>query len=309
MNKIQIRNTLLLVLTAFIWGCSNVSEYVGAGHVGPFTFIASRNWLGGTILLPLIWFLDRTKKQDHGVKAIRSSGNRKELFIGGLLCGVFLFFACAVQQAGIAYTTPAKTGFITSLYTIIVPIITIFLGKKVGRKIWFCVVVGFIGLYLLCMVDSTFTLNKGDSLILLCSILFSVHILVVDHFAPKMNGVKLSCIQFFVSAVLSTVLMLIFEKPTWDSVSNAAIPILYSGIISSGMGYTLQIIGQKDLNPTIASLSMSLESVFTVLAGFVILRQGLTIRELVGGTLMFSAVIIAQLPDKKMLEKISTASF
>ena len=304
MDTKQIRNTLLLVFTALIWGCAFVAQSVGAEHVGPFTFLAARSWLGGLTVLPLIVFLETKAKQNHTAASEKQSAHHS-LLIGGIACGAFLFVASAAQQIGVAQTTAAKAGFITTMYVIIVPILTLFMGRKVSRKIWFCVGLGVVGLYLLCMVDG-FSLSAGDATVLLCALLFSGHILVVDHFSPKVDSVKMSCIQFFVSAILSTVCMFLFEQPTWEAISAAAMPILYAGILSTGVGFTLQLIAQKDLNPTIASLALSLESVFSAFAGWILLRQGLTIQELSGCALMFIAIVFAQLPDNLLSKKRNT---
>lgn len=298
METKQLRNTLLLVLTALIWGCAFVAQSVGAEYVGAFTFLASRSWLGGIVLLPVIAVIDRTNiKRGTPTGKPKTAAERKMLLIGSLCCGIFLFTASAAQQIGIETTTTAKAGFITALYVVLVPIASMFMGKRVGKKIWLCVVLGVVGLYLLCMRGS-FTLSRGDAMVLLCAFLFTGQIMSVDHFAPKMDGVRLSAMQFIVVAVLSTICMFIFEKPSWSLIQSAAMPILYAGIMSSGVAYTLQIVAQKDLNPTIASLAMCLESVFSALAGWVILGQGLTFREFSGCLLMFAAIVMAQLPDK-----------
>lgn len=302
MNTKQIRNTLLLILTALIWGCAFVAQSVGAEYVGAFTFLASRSWLAGVALLPLIAVMNSNKKRTLQEQPPKTSADRRILLTGGIVCGFFLFMASAAQQIGVAQTTTAKAGFITAMYVLIVPILTLFMGRKVGKKIWICVVMGVVGLYLLCMVG-TLTLSRGDATVLLCALLFSGHILAIDHFSPKTDGVKMSCIQFFTCAVFSTVCMFLFEQPTWESIQAAALPILYAGIMSSGVGYTLQIVAQKGLNPTIASLAMSLESVFSALAGWVILGQALSLRELGGCALMFAAIVLAQLPDRLFSKK------
>jgi drug/metabolite transporter (DMT)-like permease len=299
MDLKQVRNTVLLVLAALIWGCAFVAQSVGAEYVGAFTFLASRSWLGGVVLLPLIAVLDAgAEKRGAATGRPHSAAERKTLLLGGVCCGLFLFLASAAQQFGIAYTTTAKAGFITTMYVLIVPLLSLFLGRRVGAKIWVCVAVGVFGLYLLCMKGG-FSLGRGDALVLLCALLFSCHILTVGHFSPKVDGVRLSCIQFFVTAILSTICMFLFEKPSWEAIRSAALPILYAGVLSSGAGYTLQIVGQKGLDPTVASLAMSLESVFSALAGWLILHQTMTSREICGGALMFAAIVLAQLPERE----------
>lgn len=302
-NTKQVVNTLLLVLTALIWGSAFVAQSVGAEKVGPFTFLAARSWLGGIFLMPVIAIIDKIRK-NRGEISLKpqTKADKKTLLIGGILCGIFLFSASITQQIGIGMTTTAKAGFLTTMYVIIVPIISLIMGKKVGKKIWICVLLGVVGLYLLCMKGGLY-LSFGDTMVLVCALIFSGHILVIDRFSPKTDGVRLSCLQFFVVAILSTVCMFIFEKPNMSDIMSAAVPIIYAGILSSGVGYTLQIVGQKGLNPTVASLAMSLESVFSALSGWIILNQSLSLRELSGCILMFGAIILAQLPDKLFTKK------
>ena len=298
MNAVQLRNTLLLVLTALVWGCAFVAQSVGAEHVGAFTFLACRSWLAGVTLLPVIALLRARQRRPESAAESPAPQSRRALLTGGIACGCFLFLASSAQQIGVASTTTAKAGFITAMYVIIVPILSLVLGRRVGKKIWLCVAMSVAGLYLLCIAGSL-SLSRGDAMVLLCALLFAGHIMTVDHFSPKMDGVQLSCIQFFTTAILATVCMFLFEHPTAAALQSALLPILYAGILSSGVGYTLQIVAQKGLNPTIASMAMSLESVFSALAGWVILGQGLTAREFSGCTLMFAAIILAQLPDRK----------
>lgn len=293
MNKIRIRNSLLLLLTALIWGCAFVAQSTSAKYIGAFTMNGIRNIIGGMALLPVIKILgsqkeiaiDEKKKQD------------KMTYLGGVCCGIALATASMAQQMGIRYTTVGKAGFITALYIIIVPVLGIFLGKKINIKLVISIFLSVIGLYMLCMTES-FSLTKGDTLVLACALLFSFHILIIDYFSPKADGIKMSCIQFFTAGVLCSIGMFIVEKPTIENIMAAAVPILYAGLMSSGVGYTLQIIGQKDLPPTLASLIMSMESVFSVLAGWVILGQSLSLKEISGCCLMFLAIILAQLPER-----------
>ena len=225
------------------------------------------------------------------------NGNIKELIVGGLFCGILLFAATSLQQAGIKYTSAGKAGFITACYIVIVPLIGIFMKKTSGWKIWAAVVLALAGLYCLCITDG-FSVGKGDVLILLCAIGFSAHIMVIDYFSPRVNGIALSCIQFLVCAVVSLPFMFSLEHPEMAAILSAWLPILYAGVLSCGVAYTLQIIGQRNVNPTIASLILSLESCFSVLAGWVILHESLSIKESAGCVLMFAAIILAQLPSK-----------
>lgn len=285
----------MLFLAAFIWGTAFVAQAVGMDHIGPFTFNTVRSVVGGLALIPVILVFDRMKTPE---RRQAEKANRKTLLAGGVSCGLALGVASCLQQVGIQYTTVGKAGFITALYIVIVPILGLFFRKKVGAKLWVSVVIAIFGLYLLCMSGSL-RLEKGDFLVLLCALCFSVHIMVIDHFSNKVDGVQMSCIQFFVAALFSGVCMLVGEGvPDPQAVALSWMPILYTGILSSGVGYTLQIVGQKGVNPTVASLVLSLESVISVLAGWVILSQSMSSREGLGCVLMFAAIILAQLPER-----------
>ena len=289
----RLKNSLLLLLTATIWGVAFVAQSAGMDYVGPFTFNCARCLIGALVLVPLIVAMDRGKRRQKEVPA----ENKKVLILGGICCGLALFLASNFQQFGIKYTTVGKAGFITACYIVIVPIIGLFLKKKCSPFIWAAVVMALIGLYLLCITDG-FSIGLGDILVLVCAFLFSLHILVIDYFSPKTDGVKLSCIQFLVCGILSMIPALILEHPQISSILTAWLPILYAGIMSCGVAYTLQIVGQKNVNPTVASLILSLESCISVLAGWVILGQKLSAKELLGCVIMFAAIILAQLPEK-----------
>ena len=295
MKTLPAKNLCILFLTAFIWGTAFVAQSVGMDHIGPFAFNAARSFVGGLALIPVILAFDRLKPpvQRQAEKAFH-----KQTLLGGLCCGLALGVASCLQQVGIKYTTVGKAGFITAMYIVIVPVLGLFLGKKVGAKLWLSVVIAIAGLYLLCMSGS-FSLQKGDLLVILCAFAFSVHIMVIDHFSPMADGVKMSCIQFFVAGLLSLSVMAFAEGvPDAGDLLRSWIPVLYCGVLSSGVAYTLQIIGQRGVNPTIASLVLSLESVISVLAGWVVLHQSMTARELLGCLLMFVAIVLAQLPDR-----------
>lgn len=296
MKQSSAKNLCLLFVAALIWGTAFVAQSVGMDHIGPFTFNAVRSLVGGIALIPVILFFNRRKSPE---RRETERANRKTLLLGGVCCGLALGVASCLQQVGIQYTTVGKAGFITALYIVIVPILGLFFHKKVGAKLWISVVVAILGLYLLCMSGSL-RLSWGDFLVLLCALCFSAHIMVIDYFSPKVDGVEMSCIQFFVAAAFSAVLMLAVEGvPDPHAVAISWMPILYTGVLSSGVGYTLQIIGQKGVNPTVASLVLSLESVISVLAGWVILGQSMSSREILGCVLMFGAIILAQLPERK----------
>lgn len=290
----KIRNALLLLLTAAIWGVAFVAQSVGMDYVGPFTFNFARCLIGGVVLLPFIWYSDRKKKGREQVPKI--PGARRTLIIGGICCGVALCLASNFQQFGIQYTTVGKAGFITACYIVIVPVLGLFLGRKCSPVVAGAVVFSLAGLYMLCMSGGELSVNKGDLLMLVCAFLFSIHIMIIDFFSPVVDGVKMSCIQFFVSGVLSGAAMLVYETPEMSQIMAAWAPVLYAGIMSCGVAYTLQIVGQKGMNPTVASLILSLESSISVLAGWVILGQQLSSREILGCALMFGAIILAQIP-------------
>ena len=288
-----MKNNILLVLTALIWGCAFVAQSVGMDYVGPFTFNMARFLIGAIVLLPVIWFMDRQRKT-----GAEKGAGQKTLIIGGICCGIALAVASTLQQWGILFTTVGKAGFITAMYIVIVPLLGIFIGKKVRPLIIGCVAIAVVGFYFLCMTESL-RLGLGDFLVLLCAIAFSIHILVIDHFSPKVDGVKMSAIQFLTAAIISAVPTLRWEQPVFTEILQAWQPVLYAGVMSCGVAYTLQIIAQKNADPTVASLLLSLESVFSVLAGWVLLGQGLSLKEMFGCVLIFCAIILAQLPEKK----------
>lgn len=297
-ETISVRNSLLLLLTATIWGVAFVAQSVSMDYIGGFTFNAIRNLMGSVTLLPVILVLGRTKST--GAKAESSPAERKTLLTGGICCGILLCLASNFQQFGIKYTTVGKAGFITACYIIIVPILGIFLKKKCSSFIWIAVILSLCGLYLLCLTPGEdFAIGRGELLVLICAVLFSLHILVIDHFSPLVDGVKMSCIQFLVCGILSGIPALLFESPDLSGILAAKIPLLYAGVLSCGVAYTLQIVGQKNMNPTVASLILSLESCISVIAGWLILGQSLSGREILGCVLMFGAIILAQLPQKK----------
>ena len=294
MKKKQLGNCLLLLLTATIWGSAFVAQSVGMEHVGPFTFTFSRSIIGGIVLLPCILLLGKWKK----------GFATKVEWIGGICCGTALCVASNFQQVGMQYTTVGKAGFITALYVVLVPIFGIFMKKRVSLLIWACVAVSVVGLYLLCMPEGAFVLGFGDLLVLLCAVLFSIHILVIDHFSPKGDGVVISCIQFFTCGIISGIPMMFLENPSIANMVDAKWAILYAGVLSSGVAYTLQVVAQKNVNPTVASLILCLESVVAVFAGWIILGEEMSSREIWGCILMFAAIVVAQLPvPEKMKER------
>lgn len=305
MKKTQVRNSFLLLLTAIIWGSAFVAQSVGMEHVEPFTFTFTRSIIGGVVLIPVIFVLRKASilKSDQTDVTKKIKGITKYEWLGGICCGIALCAASNFQQIGMLHTTVGKAGFITALYVVIVPILGLFLRKRVPALIWFCVVLSVAGLYLLCMPKGAFSLAQGDVLVLICALLFSFHILIIDYFSPKGDGVVISCIQFFVCGILSGIIMLFVENPTFANIMDAKWSILYAGALSSGVAYTLQVVAQKGVNPTVASLILCLESVVAVLAGWIILGDKLTSRELAGCILMFVAIVLAQLPTPKKERK------
>lgn len=294
MERKNFKSPVLLAITAAIWGFAFVAQSVGMDYVGPFTFNCTRNLIGALVLLPVIRLLGKEERRDVGTDQRKE---RRGLLRAGLCCGTLLFVSTSAQQIGVLYTTVGKAGFITALYIILVPILGLFFHKKCTVLIWVSVVLAVIGFYFLTMAgESSFT--RGDIYVLLCAFLFSGHILCVDHFAPLVSGVKLACLQFLVCGCWSGIAMFLFETPQWSAILKAWAPILYAGALSSGVGYTLQIIGQKNYNPTIAALIMSLESVFSALAGWLLLGQSLSGAELFGCALIFGGIILAQMPGK-----------
>ncbi len=311
MKKKTMLSSLLLFLAACIWGFAFVAQSVGMDYMGPLTFNSVRFLIGGTVLLPLIYAQGCVRKSaasQHapcaagkenrdGRTGFAGAGQKNGVGItlkGGICCGLAICFASVFQQLGIQYTTVGKAGFITTLYIILVPLFGLFMHKKIPGKVWVSAAAAAVGLYLLCVTEG-FVIGKGDMLVFVCAILFSIHILVIDYFSPKADGVALSCIQFYTAGILCGVGALLAEQPSWEQLMQGIVPVLYAGIMSCGVAYTLQIIGQKELEPTVASLILSMESAVSVLAGWLLLGQALTARELAGCVLVFAAVILVQI--------------
>lgn len=292
MNSKFIRQNVFPVLAAIIWGAAFVAQSVGAEHVGPFTFNAARSFIGFLFLL-IICVALRIKQ-----KPKLDRQYYKDLIIGGLCCGIALTLAVNLQQKGIETTTSGKAGFITALYIVLVPIAGLFLKKKAPRAIWLSVALAVAGLYFL-SINEEFRITQGDFFMLLCALCFTGHIMVIDRFTQRVNGIELSCMQFLFCALLSGGGMVLTETPSWAALVSCALPLLYVGILSSGVAYTLQILAQKGSNPTVVSLLMSLESVFATVFGALILHEMMSGREIFGCGLMLVAVVLAQLPSSK----------
>lgn len=299
-KKMQLRNSFSLLLTATIWGTAFVAQSVGMDYVGPFTFNMLRCLIGGIVLIPYIFLSNKVSgSEKKRIEERETKSEKKTLITGGICCGILLALAMNFQQVGIQYTTVGRAGFITACYIIIVPLIGMtFFGKKCRSTIWAAVVLALIGLYLLCITEE-FDIGQGDFLVLICSFLFSLHILVIDHFSPLVDGVKMSCVQFFVAGIVSGIPAFLTENVVWGNILAAWQPVLFAGVLSCGIAYTLQIVGQKNMNPTVASLILSLESCIAVLAGWIILGENLTLKEMLGCIFMFAAIVLAQLPERK----------
>ncbi|MGN0616936.1 DMT family transporter [Ruminococcus flavefaciens] len=285
----KLRGSLMLLTAAFIWGTAFVAQSKGMDYVAPFTYNAVRTLIGGVVLIPMVFLFGQKSRRKV------SENNNKISFIGGIICGLVLFAASSFQQLGISLTSAGKAGFITALYVVIVPVISIIFGQKSNLKMWLCAFTAIIGFYLLCIKEG-FRLSKGDLYVLICAVFYSVHIIVIDHFNSKgAEPVKMSCVQFFTAGSIMMICMFIFESPALSAVWAAKYTILYAGVMSCGVAYTLQIIGQKYTESAAAALIMSLESVFAALAGWIILSEHMSMKEFAGCILVFAAVVFSQL--------------
>lgn len=294
MNQ-RIRQILFPLLAALIWGTAFVAQRISTDFIEPLTFNAARSAVAFVVLL-IILQVFRTMQRKRGTDTVSASlGSRRDLILASLCCGTALAVAVNVQQAGLAYTTVGKAGFITALYIVLVPVFGLFLKKKVSLPVWCSVLLAATGLYFLCISES-FSITWGDMLVLFSAVMFATHILLVDHFTQKVNGIALSCGQFLVVTLWSGLGMLLFEHPDLSAILSCAGPILYVGIFSSGIAYTLQILAQKDGNPTVVCLLLSMESVFSTLSAAIILHEVLSGREYLGCVLMLLAVVLAQIP-------------
>lgn len=327
----KMRHSFYLILATIFWGTTFVAQSIAMKYMEPFTYNACRFFVGAAVLLPLVFLAGRrdplavnykgNKSGPQAEKAINETGGsvsasevsgkrgtehspeilplvqrRKNLLAGGILVGICLFFAGGLQQAGMVYTTAGKAGFITALYIVLVPVLGLLIfRKKCSLIVIPAIAIAIVGFFFLCVKQGS-PINRGDLITLVSSVIFAMHILTVDYFNPKVNGIQLSFIQFIVAGCLSLIPAFLLETPSWSGIGQCIGPILYAGILSSGGGYTLQIIGQKGLNPTAASMLMSLESVVAAISGWLILGDVLSGRELFGCVLVFAGVILAQIP-------------
>lgn len=312
----QLKSSLLILLATFIWGTAFLAQKDG-GRIGTFTFNGIRFLIGGAFLLPVIYVLDKLREKaaaktghsdepkdgeqgfddpdDGGV----DMGWSKTVFRGGIACGVVLFIASSLQQYGVLYTSLGKTGFITALYAVFVPILSIALGKVVHLRTWIAVAIGMLGLYLISMYGESFTIAYGDRFIIGCAVGFAVQILMIDYFSPKVDPVKLAAVEFLTLGLISVPFMFIFENPNLPDIISVLPSLLYASILSSGVAYTLQIVGQRYAEPTQAALVMCMESVFSMLTGMIVLGERMAAHEYIGALLIFIAVVMTQLPERK----------
>ena len=305
MTKASLKSSLLLLLAAVVWGVSFVPQKAGMAYVEPFTYNGIRCVLGGLVLLPVIPMLDRLRKNRGDFR----KGSRRDILVGGTVCGLALFVASNLQQFGIALQDPetnvGKAGFITACYTVLVPILYRLMGRRSAGRIWLAAGIALVGFFLLSLMDGLLAglglaLGLSDLLLLLCALMFSVHILVIDRWSPLADGVRLSCVQFLVCGILGVLCMAVFEHPNLSAIRSCWPAITYSGVMSCGVAYTLQVVAQKGVHPAVASLLLSLESVFSVLAGYVLTPgSSLSGWELLGCGLVFAAVVLVQLAPTK----------
>ena len=301
MRNFFSKSNLLLILASIIWGCAFVAQNVGMNYIGPWTFSTIRFLIAGFSLLAIIPILD--KKRTHVIRP-KTKEEKMKLLLGSLLCGLALSIGSIVQQIAMLTVPVAKAGFLTTLYVLFVPMITLLFGKKIPLKVWIGIAMALFGLYLLSMAGNL-ALGIGEMFLVLAAFLFAIHIIIIGHFSTRVDPVRLSCGQLLIGGFATVIPMIVIEKPTMGSILAAYIPLLYTGIFSSCVAYTLQIFAQKEANPTIAGMLLSLESVFAALAGYLILHQVLNTRELIGCVVIFIAIVIAQLPNRRDMVNVT----
>ena len=297
MKSQAIRADLLMLLAAAIWGFAFVAQREGMETMGPFLFNTARFFIGTVFLFPIVWYLSKKKKTQDNKET-----STKKLLFAGFIAGLFLFIASSFQQVGIQYTTAGKAGFITGLYIFFVPLIGIFLGQRTGSGTWLGAFIAVIGLYLL-SINEDFSIAKGDLLQLICAVFFAAHVLVIGYVAKRMDPLKLSLIQYFVSGILSLFIAVSIEVITWQMIVDTAIPLLYAGIMSIGVGYTLQVVAQQHAKSSHAAIILGLEGAFAVLGGWLILDENLSTRGLIGCALMLTGMFLSQLLPRLNFKK------
>ena len=304
MRNFFSKSNLLLILASIIWGCAFVAQNVGMNYIGPWTFSTIRFLIAGFSLLAIIPILD--KKRTRVIRP-KTKEEKMKLLLGSVLCGLALSIGSIVQQIAMLTVPVAKAGFLTTLYVLFVPMITLLFGKKIPLKVWIGIAMALFGLYLLSMAGNL-AIGIGEILLILAAFLFAIHIIIIGYFSTRVDPVRLSCGQLLIGGFATVIPMIVIEKPTMGSILAAYIPLLYTGIFSSCVAYTLQIFAQKEANPTIAGMLLSLESVFAALAGYLILHQVLNTRELIGCVVIFIAIVIAQLPNRRDMVNVTKAT-
>ena len=294
-----IKADILMLIAAAIWGFAFVAQRQGMETMGPFLFNTARFFIGVAVLSPLIWYLSKKKKSSNKVEV-----STKKLIFAGTIAGLFLFAASSFQQVGLQYTTAGKAGFITGLYIFFVPLIGLFLGQKTGSGTWLGAIIALIGLYLL-SIKEDFSIAEGDLFQLVCAVFFAAHVLVIGYLAKRMDPLKLSLVQYCVSGVLSLFIAVAIEVITWDMIVDTTIPFLYAGVMSIGVGYTLQVVAQQHAKSSHAAIILGLEGAFAVLGGWLLLDEYLSTRGLVGCGLMLTGMFLSQLLPKLSLKKLS----
>lgn len=295
-KKNSLGGILMLTACAFIWGTAFIAQSLGSDYAEPLTFNCARSVLATIFLLGCCFVIDKISGHPFTILGTKDPLRRERLLKGGVLCGVALSLASFMQQLGIMYTTVGKSGFITALYIVLVPLLSfLVLRRSVSLLQWASVAVAAVGMYFIC-INEGFSINKGDFYTLICAFCFAGQIICVDKIITDLDGVRLSLVQFATCTVLNGVLMLIFENPSWNSVVQGWLPIAYAGIMSSGVAYTLQIVGQRHCAPVLACMLMSLESAFALLSGWLLLSQAMSAREIFGCALVFAAIMLAQVP-------------
>jgi len=294
-----IKADILMLIAAAIWGFAFVAQRQGMETMGPFLFNTARFFIGVAVLSPLVWYLSKKKKSSNKVEV-----STKKLIFAGTIAGLFLFAASSFQQVGLQYTTAGKAGFITGLYIFFVPLIGLFLGQKTGSGTWLGAIIALIGLYLL-SINEDFSIAEGDLLQLVCAVFFAAHVLVIGYLAKRMDPLKLSLVQYCVAGVLSLFIAIAIEVITWDMIVDTAIPLLYAGVMSIGVGYTLQVVAQQHAKSSHAAIILGLEGAFAVLGGWLILDEYLSTRGLIGCGLMLTGMFLSQLLPKLSLKKLS----
>ena len=292
MKTQALKTDLLMLIAAAIWGFAFVAQREAMETMGPFLFSGVRFLIGVVALAPVVWYLSKKPQQNH-----KAEVSAKKLILAGTVAGLLLFGGISCQQVGLQYTTAGKAGFITGLYIFFVPLIGLFFGQKTGSGTWLGATIALIGLYLL-SIKEDFSIAEGDLLQLICAVFFASHVLYIGYFAKRMDPLKLSLVQYVVTGVLSLIIAIVIELITWDMIKQTAIPLLYAGVMSTGIAYTLQVVAQQHAHSSHAAIILSLEGAFAVLGGWLLLDEYLTTRGLVGCGLMLTGMFLSQLLPK-----------